>query len=274
MGGFIIQFLGLRALHWSITVITLSLTVVMTSVRAWIRRGMTSHGDYVKLSNGFEGLNVSTWIEDYIETLGRIRIAELKIPHRTVSSGRDVEWQAKPSRLLTATSRLQKRRRSDGPDYSRLMLTFRPDLPANVFTASTPTTGQFDLCTELGIVPTSAVEELALQVISAMEALAEHVTQRNNYLHSHLVSIVWDMLIVKTLPGLIQPGEPLNLKRNQIPQKWPLSLQRKDPTLPNSGGTIWRFTTQYGCRAIELVATLITLDAYARKPRLCTSLIA
>lgn len=40
--GFIVQFVGLRALHWSATIIQLGITLVMTGVRAWVRRGLAS----------------------------------------------------------------------------------------------------------------------------------------------------------------------------------------------------------------------------------------
>lgn len=40
LSGFIIQFVGLRALHWSTTVMQLVATLVMTAVHAWIRRGL------------------------------------------------------------------------------------------------------------------------------------------------------------------------------------------------------------------------------------------
>ena len=40
--GFICQFVGLRALHWSATVIQLGITLLMTCIRAWIRRGISN----------------------------------------------------------------------------------------------------------------------------------------------------------------------------------------------------------------------------------------
>ncbi|KAH6865699.1 hypothetical protein BKA58DRAFT_442472 [Alternaria rosae] len=39
--GFVCQFVGLRALHWSATVIQLGITLLMTCIRAWIRRGVS-----------------------------------------------------------------------------------------------------------------------------------------------------------------------------------------------------------------------------------------
>ncbi|EQB54424.1 hypothetical protein CGLO_05753 [Colletotrichum gloeosporioides Cg-14] len=38
LSGYIVQFVGLRTLHWSATILQLAVTVVMTGVRAWARR--------------------------------------------------------------------------------------------------------------------------------------------------------------------------------------------------------------------------------------------
>ncbi|KAI0168718.1 hypothetical protein BJ166DRAFT_464016 [Pestalotiopsis sp. NC0098] len=42
VAGFIAQFVGLRALHWSATIIQLGITLIMTAIRAWVRRGLAS----------------------------------------------------------------------------------------------------------------------------------------------------------------------------------------------------------------------------------------
>lgn len=47
--GFICQFVGLRALHWSAAVTQLSVTVLMTCIRAWVRRGISNHPDAFRL---------------------------------------------------------------------------------------------------------------------------------------------------------------------------------------------------------------------------------
>ncbi|KAF8253393.1 hypothetical protein K440DRAFT_516671, partial [Wilcoxina mikolae CBS 423.85] len=39
--GFIIQFVGLRAMHWSATVAQLGATLIMTVIRSWVRRGLS-----------------------------------------------------------------------------------------------------------------------------------------------------------------------------------------------------------------------------------------
>jgi len=49
--GFICQFVGLRALHWSATVIQLGITLSMTFIRAWIRRGISNQPITFQLPN-------------------------------------------------------------------------------------------------------------------------------------------------------------------------------------------------------------------------------
>ncbi|KAH7236545.1 hypothetical protein BKA59DRAFT_549235 [Fusarium tricinctum] len=52
--GFLIQFIGLRAMHWSASVGQLVAVIIMTIIRAWIRRGFTARMDDRELRNGFE----------------------------------------------------------------------------------------------------------------------------------------------------------------------------------------------------------------------------
>ncbi|OJD30013.1 mfs general substrate transporter [Diplodia corticola] len=42
IAGYIVQFVGLRSLHWSATIIQLGVTLAMTCFRAWVRRGLTA----------------------------------------------------------------------------------------------------------------------------------------------------------------------------------------------------------------------------------------
>lgn len=41
--GFIAQFIGLRALHWSATIVQLGVTLIMTGIRAYVRRGLATN---------------------------------------------------------------------------------------------------------------------------------------------------------------------------------------------------------------------------------------
>jgi cadmium resistance protein CadD (predicted permease) len=52
--GFIVQFVGLRALHWSATIIQLGVTLLMTAVRAWVRRGLASDPSVIQILDGHE----------------------------------------------------------------------------------------------------------------------------------------------------------------------------------------------------------------------------
>ncbi|KAF8242056.1 hypothetical protein K440DRAFT_169917 [Wilcoxina mikolae CBS 423.85] len=52
--GFILNFMGLRGLHWLATMAQLAATGIMTIVRAVIRRGISSRPHAVKLEEGFE----------------------------------------------------------------------------------------------------------------------------------------------------------------------------------------------------------------------------
>ncbi|RYP70138.1 hypothetical protein DL771_005650 [Monosporascus sp. 5C6A] len=54
VAGFIVQFVGLRALHWSATIIQLGVTLIMTAIRAWSRRGLASSPDVRNLPEGHE----------------------------------------------------------------------------------------------------------------------------------------------------------------------------------------------------------------------------
>ena len=52
--GFIVQFIGLRALHWSATIIQLGVTILMTGIRAYVRRGLTANPICYDMVDGHE----------------------------------------------------------------------------------------------------------------------------------------------------------------------------------------------------------------------------
>lgn len=54
LAGFFVQFIGLRAMHWSASVAQLTAILIMTAVRAFIRRGFTAAIHGVPLKEGFE----------------------------------------------------------------------------------------------------------------------------------------------------------------------------------------------------------------------------
>ncbi|RPB16218.1 hypothetical protein P167DRAFT_596468, partial [Morchella conica CCBAS932] len=52
--GFFGQFLGLRLMHWSVTASQLVITVIMTVLRAWVRRNLIHKPTNKKLEAGYE----------------------------------------------------------------------------------------------------------------------------------------------------------------------------------------------------------------------------
>jgi hypothetical protein len=52
--GFVVQFTGLRGLHWSATIAQLVATLVVTALRAWVRRGLSHRPSTQKIPQGYE----------------------------------------------------------------------------------------------------------------------------------------------------------------------------------------------------------------------------
>jgi len=52
--GFIAQFIGLRALHWSATIVQLGVTLIMTGIRAYVRRGLATNPICSSILTGHE----------------------------------------------------------------------------------------------------------------------------------------------------------------------------------------------------------------------------
>ncbi|KAH0561959.1 hypothetical protein GP486_003336 [Trichoglossum hirsutum] len=52
--GFIVQFIGLRGMHWSATIMQLGATAIMAAIRAWVRRGLAADPFCHTLSPEFE----------------------------------------------------------------------------------------------------------------------------------------------------------------------------------------------------------------------------
>ncbi|KAK1830206.1 hypothetical protein QBC39DRAFT_354441 [Podospora conica] len=56
--GFIAQFIGLRALHWSATIVQLGVTVLMTGIRSYVRRGLATN----PICSGIPEGNEAVWL--------------------------------------------------------------------------------------------------------------------------------------------------------------------------------------------------------------------
>lgn len=63
--GYIIQFIGLRALHWSATIVQLGITLITTAIRAWVRRGLASDPHWYPLLEGHEVASLALLIHSH-----------------------------------------------------------------------------------------------------------------------------------------------------------------------------------------------------------------
>lgn len=52
--GFVLQFTGLRAMHWSATIAQLTVTLFMTILRAWVRRRLSLHQSFQQVPDQYE----------------------------------------------------------------------------------------------------------------------------------------------------------------------------------------------------------------------------
>lgn len=94
--GFVSQFLGLRGLHWSVTVAQLVATCMMTILRAWVQRNLTPDPETHQLERGYE----LDWMA------GRIKRCE---NWSVVNFGIDRTLQAQPNALAAATMTARRR---------------------------------------------------------------------------------------------------------------------------------------------------------------------
>lgn len=60
--GFVAQFVGLRALHWSATIVQLGIMLIMTAIRSWVRRGLAEDPKFYEILDGHE----LSWVALYI----------------------------------------------------------------------------------------------------------------------------------------------------------------------------------------------------------------
>ncbi|KAK4196235.1 hypothetical protein QBC40DRAFT_314022 [Triangularia verruculosa] len=74
--GFVIQFVGLRALHWSATILQLGITLVMTGVRAWARRGLAFDPVTVRILDGHE----RAWLALYLGRQSNRNSPNIQVP--------------------------------------------------------------------------------------------------------------------------------------------------------------------------------------------------
>ena len=107
--GFVAQFVGLRALHWSATVFQLGFILIMTIIRSWVRRGLAADPKFYELLDDHE----LSWVVLYTlcnNENGWSRIPKTKRKSVKKASERTysyVVWN-KPSKYAPATQPFDK----------------------------------------------------------------------------------------------------------------------------------------------------------------------
>jgi hypothetical protein len=68
--GYIVQFVGFRALHWSATVVQLGVTLAITAIRSWVRRGLGEHPIAIPAEEGHELAWLALFLTDQAQDNG------------------------------------------------------------------------------------------------------------------------------------------------------------------------------------------------------------
>lgn len=82
MIGFVVQFIGLRGMHWSASIAQLGAVLTMMILKAWVRRGLAEPPRCIPLTPGFE-------LEWFASTLGDIDNAPWRAPSRPKGEDRN-----------------------------------------------------------------------------------------------------------------------------------------------------------------------------------------
>lgn len=111
VAGFIVQFVGLRALHWSAAIMQLGATLIMTAVRAWIRRGLSKEPITTPVPSGHE----LSWLCLHIcglRTLGPLtgfyesdKEYDMRNPNQTIQALLRKQFQPNYSQILNSASK-------------------------------------------------------------------------------------------------------------------------------------------------------------------------
>ncbi|KAG0135860.1 hypothetical protein HOY82DRAFT_115539 [Tuber indicum] len=86
IAGFVIQFVGIRALHWSASIAQLVVTLAMTVVRTWIRRKMSDQPQDMTLPTDDEIDFLAVKFGTSLDTLWKFK-------HNGLEGARDPSWE-------------------------------------------------------------------------------------------------------------------------------------------------------------------------------------
>ncbi|KAF4857780.1 Ankyrin repeat, PH and SEC7 domain containing protein secG [Colletotrichum siamense] len=111
--GFILQFVGLRGLHWSASIAQLGAVFLMVCLKAWVRRGLATPPNAISLTPGYE-------LDWFAKTLGKVDQAPWNVERgRGASRFWDPGNLARKFDRKTRTSTLTQNGADDVPESFR-----------------------------------------------------------------------------------------------------------------------------------------------------------
>ncbi|USP78311.1 uncharacterized protein yc1106_05585 [Curvularia clavata] len=121
VAGFIVQFVGLRGLHWSATIFQLGVTLTMTGARSWVRRGLSAEVPCVQLKPMYE-LEMTALL--FLQHPSEIpsKLSGNHIPKCKIITGRELQLCHKRHETPTVETE------NGLPSFTESALTLRQDL--------------------------------------------------------------------------------------------------------------------------------------------------
>ncbi|RYP71470.1 hypothetical protein DL769_004695 [Monosporascus sp. CRB-8-3] len=148
--GFVVQFIGLRGMHWSASIAQLGAALVMTGLRAWVRRGLAKPPQCERLTPGFElewfattlrDVDSAPWWPTTPESVGKlVRIWRMVTGGGPTTHGKQVKEVIKDWRIVTGENPIihgklvetredeDASQRNDGKGTAHTVVRIRRDL--------------------------------------------------------------------------------------------------------------------------------------------------
>jgi hypothetical protein len=230
----------------------------MVAIRAWVRRGLAFHAEFLRLREGSEGAQITTWIADHPDIKAIQNFKSLAIPRPQVQKRRDGKWLYTPPRLLTGSFSHVDR------DAARNLsaVVFGPYLLASAFAKDLYTCSQVKLCAELKLYNSGDTPaDLAPQLLETMNTLATHLWRGGNFKATdrRVITVQYDM--VKTLPGVVYFNVRTQTEQKLVSQQMWMDIVKFHNEENDITELPCYIEGEYGTMTL---AALIDLDACAR----------
>lgn len=259
--GFVCQFIGLRAVHWSATVICLSCTIIMTLIRAWVRRGLATPGKFMQLNEDFADVEISAWIEDHIQKTGNYKLSELEVPtntdHNYDSGSSSIPTISMLSRTIFQNN--YNRRKPEDVIWARV---YEMQSNAKRFDKPVAECRQLFLCAELnkGSMKPELLS-LTKELEKAITSIAQHINEHQSFKMGNLTELSWIIPLEMRRSGIVDLQN--QTQQTSRPQVLNLYLYRRNLQCVYNG------SLQSSC---PILYTLMTCEMAHTKHKTCTFL--